>query len=117
MQSKVTGLSGGIELLVSCGFQAVAEVTSTIHSVSISRPDSSAPSISISPITRGGSGSALERGLFSLLSPHSDWTVWLVMEEPPIDSLLPPPAPSSTVPQDERNARPCKSCNAYNHRS
>lgn len=115
MQSKVTGLSGGIELLVSCGFQAVAEVTSTIHSVPVSRPDSSVSPIS--PIRPGGSGSVLERGLFSLLSPHSDWTVWLVMEEPPIDSLLPPPAPSSTVPQDGRNARPCKSCNAYNHRS
>ena len=41
-------------------------------------------------------GSAVERGLFAMLHPHSEWTLTLVMEEPQIDALL-PPAPTAAL--------------------
>lgn len=95
-KSKLTGICGGIELLISCGFQAVVLTAENPSPSPIPIPLSN----TVDKIQHdvdffaSSEGSAVERGLFAILHPHSEWTLTLVMEEPQIDNLL-PPAPIS----------------------
>jgi len=101
LQSRLTGLRGGIELLVCCGFKAIA-----VHNVEGEAPITSgaakAPihdnhnsietdeSIVISTTT------VVEQGVFALLAPETEWTVLLEMTEPPLDLLLQPAGAGSS---------------------
>ena len=51
-----------------------------------------------------GEGSAVERGLFAILHPHSEWNLTLVMEEPQIDTLLPPAPTAALNPANSANS-------------